>query len=320
MVAGQRKRSKGGIRVAPVIGLGRGVRGSMSKRARKILALSLVMVLFLTLVACVGGGPATQTGPAQEEVTQLAIRVASATAAADTSKFDMNMVMVVEIIGGAEPGKLTVSAVTAGAVDNKGREMHLTMDMGMDIPGQDAQLAGTAIYAVGDWIYMQIVIPGDSNDQWLKTGMTEELWNSQNQFVQQLALLAGAEEVSFVGRESVRGVECNAVEIKPSGEALSNLLAQQVGGAQDILNLEQLLQTGLKGTSLKEWIAVDSNLLMKSALVMSMEGKPSDFGADEETFDNMTVDITMDFEAYDYNQPVTIELPQEALSAQEVSG
>jgi hypothetical protein len=230
----------------------------------------------------------------------------------------MNMSMVVEVIGGTEPGKMTILIDSVGEVDNKDKEMQLTMNMNMDIPGQGTQTMGTELYADGNWLYMKISIPG-SDAQWIKTRLTEEIWNSQNQAVQQLALLETAQEVTLVGKESVRGLECNVVQVKPSTDGLSQLLAQQMGAMQDSPNLAELLQ-GLSGTSIKEWIAVDSNLLMKSALAMSMEVNASDLGAEEGSFDKMTMDITMDFEAYDYNQAVTVEVPQEALSAEEVSG
>jgi hypothetical protein len=225
--------------------------------------------------------------------------------------------MVMEATGGTDPGKMTLLADTTGVVDNKDREIQIAMNMNMDIPGQGTQTVATELYAVGGWIYMKISIPS-MGDQWMKTAFTEEIWGLQNQFAQQLALLETAQEVSLVGRETVRGIDCYVVEVKPNTEALGNLIAQQAGGAPGDLDLELLLQTGLKDTSIKEWIAVDNNLLMKSTLALGMEVNASDLGAEEGSFDKLTMDINMDFEAYDYNQPVTVELPQEALNAQEV--
>ncbi|MBM4433224.1 MAG: hypothetical protein FJ025_04420, partial [Chloroflexi bacterium] len=137
----------------------------MSKRVKSVLALSLVLVLSLTLAACNGGGPATSTVPTQTEPTQvdaaqLVAQASSATSAVDTSKFDMNMTMVMEVVGGTDPGKMTILFNAKGAMDNKDREMILATDMNMDIPGQGAQAAITEFYAVGDWIYIKMSVPG----------------------------------------------------------------------------------------------------------------------------------------------------------------
>lgn len=49
-----------------------------------------------------------------------------------------------------------------------------------------------------------------------------------------------------------------------------------------------------------------------------LEMLPEDVGATAEDFEKMTMDMKGPVKYYDYNKPVTIELPQEALNAQEI--
>jgi hypothetical protein len=57
---------------------------------------------------------------------------------------------------------------------------------------------------------------------------------------------------------------------------------------------------------------------VKAAMDVVLEMLPEDVGATAEDFEKMTMDMKGPVKYYDYNKPVTIELPQEALNAQEI--
>ncbi len=158
-------------------------------------------------------------------------------------------------------------------------------------------------------------IPGQGK-QWVKMELTEEMWQQQSQIDQQIELLKSATAVNFVGSETVDGTACYVVEITPSMEALGNLLSQQQTTGIDFsqLNLADLF----KEMSVKEWIAKESYRVMKAEVDMLLEMRPADVGATEADFDKMTMDINMGMRLYDYNQPVSITLPPEALNAPEM--
>ena len=63
----------------------------------------------------------------------------------------------------------------------------------------------------------------------------------------------------------------------------------------------------------KQWIAEDGYLIMKSKTHVVMEISPEDVGASAEEFQRATVDQSTVMVFYDYNEPVSIELPTEAL-------
>lgn len=58
---------------------------------------------------------------------------------------------------------------------------------------------------------------------------------------------------------------------------------------------------------------------MKPQVYMLMEMSSEDVGIASADFSEMTMEIDIDTTLYDHNQATTIELPEEALEAEEVS-
>jgi hypothetical protein len=280
----------------------------MSAAVKRILLLSLALILSLTLVGC-GEGEFTQ-----EEIDRIVTNVT--TAQYDTVKIDMDMSMTVEVVGGDEPGKATMVGDGTGVIDMANKEMQMTMNMTVDIPEQGEQEMATEVYLVGGWIYTSVDIP-EIGEQWMKMEFSEEIWQQQSQIEQQIELLKTAVEVKYSGSEAVNGTDCYVFEVVPSMEALGELLSQQAPGMGGMdfgqLNLADLI----KEMSVKEWIARDSYRVMKTEVDMRMEVRPADVDATEADFEKMTMDMNIVQRLYDYNQPVSITLPPEALDAQE---
>jgi len=284
----------------------------MPTMIRKILLLSLALVLALALLGC-GEKEETLT-PVQ--IDQIVIDAANALAEAETYAFDMDASETIDVIGGTEPGTMSLAADATGVIDNANKEMQLGMNMTMNVPEEDQQQMGMEIYIVDEWVYVRMSIP-EVGEEWMKMELTPEMWGLWEQVDQQVELLETATEVKFVGSEVVNGIQCYVFDIMPDMEQLAEYLAQQqvmLGmGLAEMENLEELLdKTSL---SIEEWIAKDSSLLMKAQANMRVEVTPDDVGATPEDFDKMTMDLSMDMTVYDYNQPVSIELPPEALEA-----
>jgi hypothetical protein len=286
----------------------------MSTILKRILALSLVLILAFAFVGC------AEEELTQEEVDQIVANAVAASAEVDSYKFDMNMPMTtMEVIGGAQPGEMAMAVDGAGVVDNASQEMQMTMNMTMDIPEQGEQEMAMETYLVGEWMYMKMSM----DEQWMKMQLTEEMWEPQSQIDQQVELLETATEVNYLRSENVDGTACYIMEIVPSMEALGNSLSQRLGmipGMEGIDFSELDLASLFKEMSFKQWIAKDSYLTMKSGAHMLMEMSPGDVGATGEDFEKMTMSMDTVTELYDYNQAVSIELPEEALEAPEMLG
>ena len=278
---------------------------------KRILALSLALILsftLVTLVGCAGGLP-------QEEIDQIIANVTSAEY--DTVKFDVEMPMTMTVVGGSDPGTASIVVDGTGVMDMANEEMQMTMNMTVDIPGIGEQEMAAEVYIVGGWLYTKVDIP-EIGEQWMKMAVTEEMWQQQGQIEPLLEFLRTAVEIDYLGSETVSGTECYLFEIVPSMEALGELLSQETSG-MGIMDFSQFDLADLyKELSVKEWIAKDSYLLMKVEIGMVLEMSASDVGATADDFDKMTMDIKIVESFYDYNEPVSIELPPEALDAEEI--
>ena len=285
----------------------------MPATVKRILLLSLALILSFTLIGCAGGGLP------QEEIDQIVANAATAYVEVNTGKFDYtDLSMTIEWVGGSEPGTVTMVGDGAAVIDIANREMQMTMNMTMDIPEQGEQEIATAIYVVGEWLYTMTEYAGEGG-QWQKTELTEELWQQQKSYIeQQIDFLKTAVEINYLGSEAINGTDCYALEITPSMEALGNLMAQQLqslGIDFSQLNLADLF----KEMSVKEWIAKDTYWVMKAEVAALLEMRPEDLGYTEDDFEKMTIDTNTGLTFYDYNQPVDITLPPAALDAEEVS-
>jgi hypothetical protein len=279
----------------------------MRKAVRIILALSLALVLSLVVVGCDRGLP-------QEEIDRIVENVASAQF--DSLKMDIDMDMTMTVKGGSSPGQMTMTGTGTGVVDMASQEMQMAMDMSMDIPEVGVQTMATEYYLVGEWMYISLDIP-EVSKQWLKTAVTPNMWEQQSLVEEQIEFLKSAVKVKSLPDQAVDGTNCYVFEAVPSVEALGGLLSQQtsiIGMDFSRLNLADLL----KEMRVKEWIAQDSYQVLRSEVYTQMQMKPADVGATAADFDTMVIDMNMATKLYDYNQPVSIELPDEALDAQEV--
>ena len=277
---------------------------------KKLLMLSLALVLSFSLVAFVG----CEEKLTQEEIDQIIANVASAEY--DTISFDIDVPMSIKVVGGSDPGTMTVAVVGSGFMDMVNEAMQMTMEMEMDIPGEGYEDIDAEIYVVEGWMYTGANILGD--EYWMKMALTEPMWQQQDQVKPYVELLATAIDIKDKGTEIVNGVECYVFEVEPDMDALTELLGEETSGLlpADLSDLD--LGEIYQELTVKEWLAKDSYLLRKVEIKLVMEMSPSDVGVTSDEFDKMTMEIEMTMRFYDYNQPVSIELPPEALDAEEM--
>jgi hypothetical protein len=293
----------------------------MSAILKKVLVFSLALMLCFSLVGCAENeGPLTS-----EQIDQIITEAVNGLAEAETYKFDMDLSLSMEAIGGTDPGTMSMSANATGAIDNVNEEMYMLMDMTMNMPEQGGQEMGMDMYIVGEWVYVRMSIPG-LGEQWMKMALTPEMWEMQKQTEQQMELLETAMRIELVGSESVDGVDCYVFEITPDMGKLAGYLAGTLG-MQGLSSEEMgafgwlfgdLFEDLFKELSIKEWIAKDSSLFVKAEVHMAIEVSPEDVGATAEDFEKLTMDMDIGMAAHDYNEPVSIELPPEALDALEI--
>jgi outer membrane lipoprotein-sorting protein len=271
-----------------------------------------VSVLVMALMASLLVGCADKE-LTQEDLEQLVNDVLVANAKVQTVKFDMNTTTKMEMIGGPQPEGATMVGEGTGAIDSANREMQLIMDMDIDVPGKAKQSMPMESYLVDDWMHIKVSVE-EKGAQWMKMPLPDEMWDSQSAISQQIELLQTAKEVNFLGSEDVNGMDCYVVEMVPSAEALNKMLSQmQMPDIEEADFSHLSFADMIKEMSFKQWIAEDGYLIMKSETHVLMEISAEDVGATVDEFQKITADQTSVMLFYDYNEPVSIELPADAL-------
>jgi outer membrane lipoprotein-sorting protein len=286
----------------------------MSKVIKVVLAISLALTLSLAAFGC-GEGELTQ-----EDIERIVAEAATANAAVNTVSFDMEMEMLIDTVSQDESVQMTMVADGAGTIDQADQKLKITMNMNMDIPELGQEDMTMEIYATEGWMYLKMDIPG-LGEQWVKMPMTEDMWQSQSQFEQQVELLRTAQEVTFHGSETVNGTDCYVVEIVPDMAVLFEIMSQQQMPGMEDMGIDGLDMTDwFKEMTVKVWIAKDSYLEIKSDIHMIMEVTAADLGASQDDLEKMTMDMNMTMTMHDYNEEVSIELPAGAQQAMEIPG
>lgn len=294
----------------------------MSAIVKKALPFALALALCFTFIGCAGEETLTQ-----EEIDQIMANSINATYTAETYQFDMDMAMTANVTGGEQPAAVSMTTDGSGALNNTSQEMQMTMNgtMTMGVPGQATVTVNMSMdsYIVDNWIYTKVSIPGIMAEDWTKmelpADMWDMMWDTETKITQGQELMELA-EISFLRSEAVDGIKCYVFDVALNMTKVADYILQlmpeigEIGVEPDMLT--NLLQK--VSISTEEWIAKDSNLMMKTDAHVLVEITPEDLGATVEDFEKITMDMNINVTMHDYNEPTLIELPPEALSATEI--
>ena len=269
---------------------------------KKILALSLAVAMVLSVVACV------QLPPAQEIVDG----VIGAWDDIITCDFDIDMTMDMVVEAEGETVEMTTVTDSSGVLDLENEEMMMDITMSMTMLGLDMEML-MEVYLIGDMMYMYTEAPG-MEPTWVKSEMAEGTWEDMNQVEPQIVFLEAA-QVEVVGSARVRGVDCYVLEVTPDMEQVWEVVMQQAELTEEVFPFTEEM---FRSLTVKQWVAKDTYYLAKAEIDMSVEFTAEAMGFPEEE-GAITMDIALSLLAYDYNQPVSVELPPEAEGAIEMS-
>lgn len=282
--------------------------------------------LMLSAVAMLALLPAILTGCAEGEMSEADIEkmveeIVATNYAVETSTFDLSMEAEIDVEGDEAIAATLIGAGT-GVTDSPNRQMHMVMNMTITAAGEDAIDMPVEYFLVDGWMYIKMSVP-EQEAQWLKMQMPDDMWEEQNQAQQQIDMLRTAEEVNFLGFEEVNGVECYVVEVVPDLATLQQMMSEIQGQMSQFGDIDlSAMDLGqmLKQVSITQYVAMDSYLFMRTDQHMVMEVTPEAMGLPEDEFDRITEDVTTVMVFRDYNEPVTIQLPQAALAATQMGG
>lgn len=269
---------------------------------RKGAVLS-VLVLTLALIGC----------GEEKEMTAVEIRDAVVEAAAniETSQFDMNTTWNITRRNGESSEVLPLATVTgtgSGILDEANQKMETKMTF--CLPPKKGGTINMEIeqYLVPKAIYTMTTMPGKPTT-WTKKDLEKD-WEEISPIKQEMELLTSG-QVELLGSEQINGTDCYLLKVVPSIEKLWEAMIEPGIGViiiEDEVDPEKVVEKGL----MRVWVAKDSFFLMQDEIQirMAMSSKALDLPLGEEEFD-MIVDIEASSKHHNYNQPISIELPQE---------
>ncbi len=279
---------------------------------KRLAAAQLALIILLVVMGC-GTGTATPLSP-----RDIAANAVSAYGNVKTARMDLTMSMDMATTGGKQPVNVSVDVTGTGAFNIPANQAHLTLNMSTQLPSPvGTQKMSTDMYMMDGWMYMKMDVPGVGG--WFKMKTGADVWSGQNQLAQQIELLKSALEVTSLPDETVNGISCYVLSVKPDMAALAGLvnsqLQQQASGAQLPESLDY--SKVIKDLTVKEWLSKKDYLPVKSSVKMAFEMNAADVGATANDFDKMTMNMMALVTYSGYNEPLSITLPADATSARE---
>jgi hypothetical protein len=283
---------------------------------QKILTMSLALVIVLSFTACAEDIEEEVELPSAQEIVDGVIESLDEIR---TCQFDMDMTggMAGEGEGEGEVYEATVVMDLDGVLDLENRQMKIDMTVNVEgLPELDKIEMGIEMYLVGDMIYMIMDVPL-TVPMWMKLEMPEGYWGEMSQVESQIELLEAA-QVKVIGSETIEGTDCYVLQLTPDMEQLWQLAMQQprLPGEEVLGVAEEFLQEMFTSFSVKQWIAKDTYFPIKAEIDMVIDPTSAAMGLQVEGSVPARGSMVLLF--YNYNQPVSIELPPEAEEAIEV--
>jgi hypothetical protein len=271
---------------------------------KKMVSISLALFMVLSFTAC-GKEPSAQ---------EIIEGVIESYDNIKTYQFELDMNM--HATGEAEGEALehTVIMDNSGTLDLENLQMKVDLSA-----GSGAEMMRLESYIIDGVMYVKPEAPGEQS-MWMKQEAPLEVWErmSASSGIENYRKLLRTAQVEVIGSEKVDGIDCYVLQLNPEMAELYQTAMDPVGGIGQAGMLspvpEELLQDMFSSYSVKQWIAKDIYFLTKVEIDMTIESTPElmDYlGEEGETF----LDISINFLANNYNQPVIIELPPEAEEA-----
>jgi hypothetical protein len=229
---------------------------------------------------------------------------------------------------------------TTGTIEWKGSKItdisNRKMSMGMTItdtePENNPEIFSLEMYLINGEDYQKDSAVGlYQPNPWTKTTMTGTLWNRETQIPFLTELLKTAVQVDSSGNEIVDGVDCYVLTITPSAQGAVDFAVsqEQPFGPQIDINwggeTPVVRPDAFASGSIQIWIARDNYLPVKVEINLDFQGDVGQIGGISISPSSSTpaanpVDSRFqgELDFSNYNQPVSIQVPQDALNAQNV--
>jgi outer membrane lipoprotein-sorting protein len=272
----------------------------MSFKPVKYLSVLLLAVIIITAcLAC----KESEASLSAEQVLENTLA-----AQADVESFRLDVTLTADVQSSDTEGAISLDANCA--VDLADREAEATADLSLQMTGL-AITAEMQAYAVDNYAYIMTSVFGQT--EWTKQAIPADTWQTIADSQHQIQGLLGSVAADLGKEENVNGVGCYVLHLTPDLDELQQALMEQPGigeGLAEMPDLESIVQK----MTFKVWVDKDTYFLTKAKIDITIIIPADTVGTSEGT-----VNLSLELLAYDYNQPISIELPSEAQSANEAS-
>ena len=281
---------------------------------KRVLTVILALIVVLSMNAFAGGEE-------QPSVQEIVDGVTESLDELKSHNFDTSFSL--EMAGEAGVVEMSIAVGFSGAMDLENKEMSTDVTMSaLELWGEGETELAFEMYIIDDMSFIMTERPGEG-PMWQKEEFSETEWEEITAvlgFAERQVELLQAADISVIGSEKIKGVDCYVLQLTPDLEQLWKTAIEEA----DPLDMgvpaiaEEVLREAFASFSVKQWVTKDTYFLTKSEIDISMEMTPEvmdALGGEGIMAGMMTMNIAVSFLFYDYNQPVSIELPPEALEA-----
>ena len=270
----------------------------------------LLLLLALMIVAFSG---CVEEKPSPEELKAMMIESVEKV---ETATFTMDMDQSIKMVNHSETNRTlrTMNFETIsegeGVLNVSARAMKMTMTT-TTISDETGEVATEMeMYMKNDTVYTNV----DGN--WTRMpGMPEEMWDQQNQVKVQAELL-NASEIELAGSDKVNGEAAYKVRVVPDMETFTMILNQQMGSMPlYAFNMTEIFEESeMEWTT---WISTESHLPLKVQMSMELTLTSDLMNLPVGEMNDIEMEIKSESTVvyFDYNEPVDIVVPEEAMAA-----
>ncbi len=270
----------------------------------------LLLLLALMVVAFSG---CVEEKPSPEELKAMMIESVEDI---ETAAFSVDMDQTIKVINNSEKNRslrtmtFETSSAGSGVLNVTARAMKMTMITTTSSEETGEIVSEMEMYMKGDTMYTNV----DGN--WTRMpGMPEEMWDQQNQVKTQAELL-NASQIELAGSEKVNGEAAYKVKVVPDTETFTMILNQQMGSMPFYaMNMTEIFEeSDMEWTT---WISKKSHLPLKNHVSMDLTMTADMMGLPVNEMGDLEMEIESDSTVVysDYNVPVEIVVPEEAMAA-----
>ena len=200
---------------------------------------------------------------------------------------------IIKITSEAQGQTLNMDMDMIGEINREERKGHVSSKTSMSL-GSFQTSIDQEVYIVDDYVYTSVL------DNWVKV-RTENAWDDQDQ-VEQYTLMLDNGEMEIVGTETIEGTEYYVVDMTLGREFLNQYLASTS-------NDEQFEGVDFSDYDITFYINTETFVIERNTGKLSVS----------QDVNGETISMDMDIEStiYDINTPNNIEVPEEALQAED---